>query len=166
MDAKKEYNQALCEMYPFLVPSNPWTGKFITEGAGYWPGEPEAIPEYDYEWTELDIMPEGWRKAFGVLLCDELLRELKRVNALEKYRINDIKEKYGSLRWYDNGNTREGYRIIGKYTGISRYTCIICGAPATRVTLGWYSPFCGKCCPDDYSVPVKEFWNPEDQENN
>lgn len=40
----------------------------ITEAqnGGYWPGEPEAIPEYDYEYTELDSMPEGWRIAFGI----------------------------------------------------------------------------------------------------
>lgn len=159
MDAKKEYNRALCDRYPFLIPSNPWSGKRITEGAGFWPGAPEDIPEYDFEYTELDLMAAGWRKAFGILLCDELLTELLRANALELYRITDIKEKRGFLRWYDNGNTEHGYRIIGKYQHLSRFTCIDCGRPAAKVTLGWISPYCDACCPDDRNMPVEEYWN-------
>ena len=41
----KEENRALCERYPFLIPSNRWSGMRITEAAdgGYWPRDPEAI---------------------------------------------------------------------------------------------------------------------------
>ena len=51
MQSNKESNQKLIERFPFLIPRNRWTGK---------------IPEdYDYSYTELDSMPDGWRKAFG-----------------------------------------------------------------------------------------------------
>ena len=30
---------------------------------------------------------------------------------------------------------------------LSAYTCICCGKPATRITLGWISPFCDDCVP-------------------
>lgn len=160
MKTTKEYNRQLCEKYPFLIPSNRWTGRRITEGAGFWFREPEVIPEYDYERTELDLMPDGWRIAFGEALCQELKEELERAGALDTYRITDIKEKYGSLRWYDNGNTREGYQIIGKYTGLSKRICIICGKPATRITTGWISPYCDVCCaPEERSIPIEEYYD-------
>lgn len=47
----KEYNKQLVEKYPFLLPRNRWTGK--------------VQEDYDYSYTELDGMPDGWRKAFG-----------------------------------------------------------------------------------------------------
>lgn len=102
---RKDYNKQLCERYPFLIPSNRFSGIKITEAqnGGYWPGDPEAIPEYDYEYTELDSMPDGWRKAFGEQMCEELKNELLKFNYLDKYRITQIKEKFGTLRWYDEG---------------------------------------------------------------
>ena len=54
----KEYNKQLVKKYPFLLPRNRWTGK---------------VPkEYDYSYTELDDMPDGWRKAFGEQMCEEI----------------------------------------------------------------------------------------------
>lgn len=100
----REYNKNLCERYPFLLPYNRWSGKPITtEEEGYWPGMPESIPEYDYEYTELDAMPEGWRIAFSDEMLEELRNELIRCNALDTYKVEQIKEKYGSLRWYSCG---------------------------------------------------------------
>ncbi len=160
MATTKEYNKALCEKYPFLIPSNRWSGMRITEadGGGYWPGSPEKVPEYDYEYTELDSMPDGWRIAFGEQLCEELKEALTKANLLDEYRIVQIKEKYGQLRWYDSGNTREGYDVLGKYTALSERTCIRCGRPATRITMGWISPFCDDCC-EGVSVPIEEWFS-------
>lgn len=45
--------------------------------------------------TELDAMPDGWRKAFGIQMCKEIKQELKKYNYLYKYRITQIKEKFG-----------------------------------------------------------------------
>lgn len=52
------------------------------------------IPTY----TELDAMPKGWRKCFGISICKEIKASLKRHNCLEEYRITQIKEKFGGLR--------------------------------------------------------------------
>ena len=162
----KERNRKLCERYPFLIPSNRWSGMRITEaaGGGFWPGSPEKVPEYDYEYTELDQMPDGWRIAFGNALLEELREELVKARYLEDYRIVQIKEKFGQLRWYDNGNTKQGYKILGKYADLSRRTCIVCGKPATRITTGWISPYCDDCVGNERSVPIKEWLN-EMEEN-
>lgn len=46
-----EENKALISEFPFLLPRNRWTGN---------------IPDdYDYSYTELDDLPDGWRIAFG-----------------------------------------------------------------------------------------------------
>lgn len=104
-----------------------------------------SIPEY----TELDQMPTGWRKKFGIKMCKEIKRELKKYGYLRKYRIMQIKEKYGTLRWYDNGSP-DGcvYPIIDKYENISYHTCIECGKPANYLSTGWISPYCKNCIGD------------------
>lgn len=159
-DPIKKRNKALCDKYPFLIPSNRFNGRRITQGKGYWPGSPDDDPEYDYEFTELDAMPEGWRLAFGKDLCRELKEELERQGngALDEYRITQIKEKYGYLCWYSNWWTKGIDDIINKYAELSRHTCIRCGKPATRVTVGWVSPYCDDCCPPDASIPIEQFF--------
>ena len=103
------------------------------------------IPSY----TELDDMPDGWRKAFGIQMCKEIKNELKKYNYLYKYRIMQIKEKFGTLRWYDNGSPNGCVNpIIIKYENISGRTCIVCGKPATKISKGWISPYCDQCIGD------------------
>lgn len=168
MEYTKEQNRALCERFPFLIPSNRRSGKRINEagGGGYWPGSPEDTPEWDYEYTELDDMPDGWRKAFGERLCEELKAELVKAGALDDYRIVQIKEKFGTLRWYDSGNTEAGYKIISKYESLSARTCICCGKPATRIATGWISPYCDDCCSGGRTIPIEEYFAEiEDEED-
>lgn len=138
----KMKNKKLCKRYPFLIPRNRWTGEIAWVKRGkckdwHW--------HQRYAYTELDAMPDGWRAVFGEQLCEELREELIKVNYLDKYRIMQIKEKFGGLRWYDNGNTKEGYEILHKYEELSYKTCIDCGRPATKISVGWISPFCDKC---------------------
>ena len=98
MQSNKESNQKMIERFPFLIPRNRWTGK---------------VPEdYDYSYTELDSMPDGWRKAFGEQMCEDIREELVRAEYLDQYRITQIKEKYGTLCWYDFGCTERMLRDI------------------------------------------------------
>lgn len=166
MKDKKEENRKLCERFPFLIPWNRWSGKLITEAqdGGYWPGEPDAVPEYDYDYTELDSMPYGWRKAFGLQLCEEIRAALIEDDDLERWRIVQMKEKYGVITIYDNGY-KQGSRIpdiIRKYEYISQKTCICCGKPATKVTTGWISPYCDDCVPtDERAIDIDEYYEYE-----
>lgn len=165
MERTKEENKALCERYPFLIPWNCFSGMLITEAqnGGYYLHVPDKIPEYDYEFTLLDSMPEGWQKAFGIQMCEEIRDALIEDGDLDTYRVVQIKEKYGGLRWYDTG-VKVGSRvhdIIRKYENLSTVTCIVCGKPATRVTIHWISPFCDDCCincGNGRSVSVEEFY--------
>lgn len=127
-------NKKLIERYPFLRPRNRWTD--------------EADEDYDYTWTELDDFPEGWRKAFGEEMLEDLREDLIRVNYLDEFRIMEIKEKYGTLRFYIGGVPAGSHAndIIDKYEHISSHTCICCGKVDVPVLDdGWVSPYCKKC---------------------
>ena len=104
------------------------------------------IPDY----TELDSMPYGWRKRFGIDFCRELKNAIMKSGGrhyMKTFRILDIKEKYGTLRCYTNGETDEVSRVIRKYEYISQYVCINCGEDAVKYTTSWISPYCEKCIP-------------------
>lgn len=145
-------NKKLCKKYPFLIPRYAWTGK--------------VVEDYDYSYTEWDGIPDGWRIAFGDMLLKELGAELKRCNFLDKYRIVEIKEKYGELRLYDNGVPRgcNVWDIIEAYTGLSRNICIECGRPdVAHTTSGWIIPVCKDCYNKNEYIfqPYEELYNSE-----
>lgn len=134
-----------------------------------------CIPTY----TELGAMPVGWRKAFGMQICKDIRHALiytvidkenitwktpgKRIKAyitgfkyLFNYRITQIKEKFGGLRWYDERSTEAVHNIIDKYESISYNTCIHCGKPAEYMTTGWISPYCADCLSEDEKQTAKK----------
>lgn len=102
--------------------------------------------------TELDAMEPGWRKAFGIQLCKELRRQLIKEHKLFKYRITQIKEKWGYLHWYDFGGSSETFQILQKYEHISYKTCKVCGKPATKLSGGWICPYCDEHFPENRIV--------------
>lgn len=126
-------NKSLIKKYPWLIPRSRRTGKVVNN--------------YDYTWTELDAMPKGWREAFGELLCEEIQEELEKYNFVNEYSIVQIKEKFGSLRWYDNGipSGCRVHEIIENYSACSEYICIRCGELDVPCTDGWIMPVCKNC---------------------
>lgn len=131
----KAENRKLCERYPFL--------KYHSQFGN------EELSGYDYDFTYLDDMPKGWKKAFGIQMCEELRDILIEGNYLDEYQVFQVKEKYGCLRWYDNGvpeSIWDKYRDwLNKYEDLSEKTCVGCGKPATMRTDGWVSPWCDEC---------------------
>ena len=115
------------------------------------------IPSY----TELDAMPIGWRKCFGIQICKEIKQALLDCGGrkmLKNYRIMQIKEKFGGLRWYDQGGCEETSKIIQKYEYISYRTCIICGKTASYLTTGWIEPYCEKCIPSNKKDTAEKYF--------
>lgn len=149
-----EENKKLIEKYPFLLPRNRWTD--------------EVSEDYDYSYTEMDAMPGGWRIAFGDAMLEELAAALG--DYAKEYRITQIKEKYGGLRWYDNGApTHCGhYGVINKYESMSYHICIECGAAATKVSTGWISPYCDTCATKlenwENFKPIDKFYSTEEDD--
>ena len=145
MTEKQIKNKELIEQYPFLQPRNVWT---------------DEIPEdFDYNYTRLDEIPDGWREAFGIELCEELRGVLEETNYLEKFRFSQIKEKYGRLCLYNFGAPEEVYSVIRKYCNLSERTCICCGKPATMMTTDWITPRCDACATGEEAMPIEKWFN-------
>lgn len=137
-----ELNKQMIEEFPFLLPRNRWTG--------------EASEVFDYTYNELSFLDAGWKIAFGYEMLVELKAALEKNDYLYKYRITDIKEKYGTLRWYDAGAPEGVFEVIKKYMELSEYVCIVCGEPATHVTRGWISFYCKDCGERFGAEPIEE----------
>ena len=112
---------------------------------------PLQIIHFPTYYTELDSMDKGWREAFGMNFCKDLRKALIKTGGyklLFRFRILQIKEKYGRLEVYCIGYNDEINKVISKYSKLSEKTCIRCGKPATWISKGWVSPYCDDCVPD------------------
>lgn len=99
------------------------------------------LPTY----TEWDAVEPGWNKAFGKQYLEDLKKQLKKDKMLYKWRITQLKEKFGQCVLYCNYGSSELYSIINKYESLSWHTCIQCGKPATYTSKGWIAPYCEDC---------------------
>lgn len=128
-----EENKALLEKYPILRQRNVYTG--------------EPIDNND-EYTYLDAMPQGWAKAFGIPMFEDIQTEVNTWSKEEQehFFFTDIKEKFGELRVYTSHMTDKLGEILEAYCAISRNVCIICGKlDVPMVNRGWISPYCRDC---------------------
>ena len=99
-------NWILINKYPFLMPKywNPETMQY------------EIDEDYKYNFTLLDEMPDGWRKAFGEMMCEEIKQELVRCDYLDEYMIIQIKEKYGCYDGETEVLTKDGWKYFKDLT--------------------------------------------------
>ena len=101
----------LVEKYPYLAPHNSWTGK--------------VVEEYDYSYTELCSLPEGWHKLF-LLLCKELRPHIEKAGLLNTWYFTQLKEKYGTMRVYTCNTPKTIDHLIDLYECYSKYVCLCC----------------------------------------
>ena len=95
-------NWILIGKYPFLMPK-------------YWNCDTmqyEVDEDYDYIFTELNEMPDGWRKAFGEMMCEEIYNALVECGGLDDYRIEQIKEKFGCYDPETEVLTENGWKFF------------------------------------------------------
>ena len=82
---------------------------------------------------------DGW-----VFLLDKLFTDM--INAGWDKELGQVKEKFGGLRVYVGEASEEIYTLIRQAELAASYTCVNCGAPADRITRGyWASPCCTAC---------------------
>lgn len=126
-----EHNKELIADFPFLAPKNVFTG--------------ELDDKYDYSWTILDEVPDGWIDLF-LLMCDDLKKQLIEDNFLDKFTIYQVKEKFGTMRIYTSSCSERINKIIRVYEYISQFVCYKCGKPAKLYDILHYTlPYCKDC---------------------
>lgn len=133
--------------YPFWKSRNVWTGKFS-----------------GYKFTWYDDIPEGWQKAFGKQLSEDIKKAFKKAKKHDKkltwkkaISFQQIKEKWGYLCLYASA-VSEIREVLDKYEKLSIDYCIICGKPSEYCTEGWISYLCKSCFAKNlnYKLPKKE----------
>ena len=69
-----------------------------------------------------------------------------------------VKEKFGTLRFYIDSGYGEIYDAIDKAEKLSEITCEVCGEPGiTRDNHGWYTTLCDKHQKDRF-VRLEKIW--------
>lgn len=105
---------------------------------------------------------EPW-SMFGIEFSDGWEPSLRRaaekleplfIKAIEKdpegykfgyYRTSQLKEKYGTGRWYLSGGTDEMYAITNAWEKTTHKICEQCGKPGKIRGQGWYYTSCNNC---------------------
>ena len=124
----------LIKKYPWLYPRYDWSGK--------------KVKPFDYSFTELDCLPDGWIKTFVDMMCEEIHQDLLKNHYVNKFRILEVKEKYGGMRIYTGPLPQDSkvWDIIEKYSVLSENICFQCGRPdVPRTKDGWILPWCSRC---------------------
>lgn len=110
-----------------------------------WTGLP--IEDWDYTYINgIGDLPNGWERLF-LLFCKNLRVELEKFNYVDKFSFSQIKEKYGSMRLYNNGYPKDSKvaELDYIYEHLSTYICEDCGKPAKCQTEGWIGEYCEDC---------------------
>ena len=91
---------------------------------------------------------EGWYDLLDEL-CTKIEEELDRTNDSKNeypFQIDQIKEKFGGLRFYVSGGTDKTYDLINEYEEKSYTICEICGSNGKEYDVrGWITTLCEKC---------------------
>lgn len=147
-------NRKFIKRYPFAQPYD-WFG---------WRISPKI---HKYDFTAWDDIPQGWRRAFGNQLAEDLMAACKESHVPPSdLGFIQIKEKYGSLRMYPIRLISDKIdRVIDDYGYISEYCCIYCGRPdvGSVSSRGWIFPAC-KTCYQKMSI-IGTHTKDEDMEN-
>jgi hypothetical protein len=84
----------------------------------------------------LSSVGEGWSDLINYLYD----------NKPDDVVVTDVKEKYGTLRFYVVSCSEEFYKLIDEVEERSAAICETCGEPGeTRFDLGWYKTLCDSC---------------------
>jgi hypothetical protein len=98
------------------------------------PKNPFRSMIYDCKWFSVG---SGWYGLIKTLIEESI------ANGWNK-EVCQVKEKFGGLRFYINGATREVHDIMSKYESMSYEICEECGEPGEERPGGWIRTLCDK----------------------
>lgn len=106
----------------------------------------------------LDRIPAVWGKYLPDPGWDNLILTLDKILADidPEYEIYQVKEKFGTLRFYaqcnnpDQDQNNLGHILIGSFESVSKYVCESCGSTdkVYARTAGWVKTLCEQCAKD------------------
>ena len=93
---------------------------------------------------------DGWYNIIDMLCCQiqwHIAHNLKKDENPEIVQVEatQVKEKYGTLRFYYDGGNEFLSGLIAMAEGMSGRTCEECGNPGTQNSSGWIKTQCVPC---------------------
>jgi len=84
-----------------------------------------------------DCVGEGWH---------DLVTECYNICVKSNIDIAQVKEKFGTLRFYISHGTDKVFCEIGEICNKSAYICEQCGSPGNLLSVkGWWKTLCSNC---------------------
>ena len=88
---------------------------------------------------------DGWMDLIDAL-CSDIQKYIDSNPEVEQIEATQVKQKFGSLRFYYSAYEQEIDKIIWKACEQSIKTCETCGSTdKVTLTTGWVSPLCEEC---------------------
>ena len=98
-----------------------------------------------------NLMPFGFECGDGwYILIDELCSEIERIIdndevLKEDFIVTQVKEKFGTLRFYCGPGSEAIYAVINLAESLSQHICESCGSPGRTNHTGWLRTLCPIC---------------------
>lgn len=101
-------------------------------------------PKTPYELFDVEC-GDGWNELLKPIF-DYIENYNKDKDDKDKIEILQVKEKFGTLRFYTSFYTDELHELINKAENESAHTCELCGSKENiGYTCGWITTCCEKC---------------------
>lgn len=134
-----EQNKELIDKYPFLWP------RYLDS---YYFGE--KWEPYDYNYTELNNLPDGWVNSWVPKFLDDVKNILIKKNLLDDYFIvRFVHTLWNKINYKANIDIPEITELVKKYSNKLNNYCMFCGKPPVyKSTWGFYA--CKECAKNDF----------------
>jgi hypothetical protein len=162
---RKELDEALCAKYPLIFKDRNENMMHTAMCWGFEHGDGwytiidnlcgllysdylSAKTQYEYISDKLDKPRYGYKAdgtPAGRIITQEEIDTAKAKLDEEELKVpvaSQVKQKFGSLRFYVNAATEKHYNYISFAESMSHYICEECGSPGKTYTDGWHSTLC------------------------
>jgi len=83
----------------------------------------------------------GWFNIIN-MLCRNIQSHLNWKKEIPQVVVTQVKEKFGSLRFYYDGGDEYVSGLVDMAEAISEVTCEVCGEPGEARQVGWHKVLC------------------------
>jgi len=84
---------------------------------------------------------DGWFNIIN-MLCRNIQSHLNWKQEIPQVVVTQVKEKFGSLRFYYDGGDEYVSGLVSMAEAISEVTCEACGEPGEARQVGWHKVLC------------------------
>jgi len=144
----EENTEKLFKRFDFFYPETPITQSLMAFGFECGDGWFQLI------WNLCENIEKELQK--GLKKTDPKKRTKDLLRGAHKFRVSQVKEKFGTLRFYVDSTTDKIFKFIQKAENKSSKICESCGADADLVSKeSWLATLCTDCARKENYKPVK-----------